>query len=151
MTDDWRDLEDDVDPAERASIIREGFQKSAAFRAWLDEERLAEHRLDREADIMLGSPPCVHFSGPNKPAPKLLLPLTNRQRDVFDFIVESIRVRSMPPTLREIGARFAIRSTNTVNDHLNALERKGYIQREDRVSRGLRPTSAGAAARESDR
>jgi len=60
---------------------------------------------------------------------------------VLDFIRQSIADRGYPPTLREIGARMGIRSTNGVNDHLRALERKGYLTREDMKSRALRPTS----------
>jgi len=67
--------------------------------------------------------------------------LTQRQQMVLDFIRESIHDRGYPPTLREIGARMGIRSTNGVNDHLRALERKGYLTREDMKSRALRPTS----------
>jgi repressor LexA len=59
---------------------------------------------------------------------------------VLDFIRQSITDRGYPPTLREIGARMGIRSTNGVNDHLRALERKGYLTREDMKSRALRPT-----------
>src|SRR3977135_2728565 len=66
--------------------------------------------------------------------------LTQRQQMVLDFIRESISDRGYPPTLREIGARMGIRSTNGVNDHLRALERKGYLTREDMKSRALRPT-----------
>src|SRR5450755_3974402 len=66
--------------------------------------------------------------------------LTERQQMVLDFIRESITDRGYPPTLREIGARMGIRSTNGVNDHLRALERKGYLKREDMKSRALRPT-----------
>jgi repressor LexA len=68
--------------------------------------------------------------------------LTQRQQMVLDFIRESIHDRGYPPTLREIGARMGIRSTNGVNDHLRALERKGYLTREDMKSRALRPTGA---------
>src|SRR5215470_14607927 len=68
--------------------------------------------------------------------------LTQRQQMVLDFIRESIADRGYPPTLREIGARMGIRSTNGVNDHLRALERKGYLKREDMKSRALRPTHA---------
>ena len=39
-----------------------------------------------------------------------------------------------------------IRSTNGVNDHLRALERKGYLAREDMKSRALRPTRGNGAA-----
>jgi repressor LexA len=66
--------------------------------------------------------------------------LTQRQQMVLDFIQQSIHDRGYPPTLREIGARMGIRSTNGVNDHLRALERKGYLTREDMKSRALRPT-----------
>lgn len=66
--------------------------------------------------------------------------LTERQKAVLDFIVESIQDRGYPPTLREIGNHLGIRSTNGVNDHLRALERKGYLTREDMKSRTLRPT-----------
>lgn len=66
--------------------------------------------------------------------------LTERQQMVLDFIRQSIADRGYPPTLREIGARMGIRSTNGVNDHLRALERKGYLTREDMKSRALRPT-----------
>ena len=65
--------------------------------------------------------------------------LTDRQREVLDFISNSIRKRGYPPTLREIGSHFGIRSTNGVNDHLRALEKKGYLHREDLKSRALRP------------
>jgi repressor LexA len=65
--------------------------------------------------------------------------LTDRQREVLDFITDSIRKRGYPPTLREIGSHFGIRSTNGVNDHLRALEKKGFLHREDLKSRALRP------------
>jgi repressor LexA len=72
--------------------------------------------------------------------------LTQRQQMVLDFIRQSITDRGYPPTLREIGARMGIRSTNGVNDHLRALERKGYLTREDMKSRALRPTSVGQSS-----
>src|SRR5262245_41525735 len=69
--------------------------------------------------------------------------LTKRQQMVLDYIRESIEKRGFPPTLREIGSVMGIRSTNGVNDHLRALERKGYLKREDMKSRALRPTTMG--------
>jgi repressor LexA len=65
--------------------------------------------------------------------------LTDRQQQVLSYIRQSITERGYPPTLREIGAHMGIRSTNGVNDHLRALERKGYLTREDMKSRALRP------------
>jgi repressor LexA len=58
---------------------------------------------------------------------------------VLEFITASITERGYPPTLREIGEKLGIRSTNGVNDHLKALEKKGYLAREDLKSRALRP------------
>jgi repressor LexA len=64
--------------------------------------------------------------------------LTKRQEQTLDYIRQSIEQRGYPPTLREIGEFMGIRSTNGVNDHLRALERKGYLRREDMKSRALR-------------
>ena len=64
--------------------------------------------------------------------------LTKRQEQTLDFIRHSIEDRGYPPTLREIGEHMGIRSTNGVNDHLRALERKGYLTREDMKSRALK-------------
>jgi repressor LexA len=75
--------------------------------------------------------------------------LTDRQKEVLEFISESISARGYPPTLREIGERMGIRSTNGVNDHLKALEKKGYLAREDLKSRALRPLKAPVGARAS--
>lgn len=62
--------------------------------------------------------------------------LTKRQRQIFDFIIECVRERGMPPTIAEIGEEFGIASTNGVNDHLVALERKGFIERSSKA-RGI--------------
>lgn len=73
--------------------------------------------------------------------------LTDRQQEILDFISQSISERGYPPTLREIGTHFGIRSTNGVNDHLRALEKKGHLQREDLKSRALRPVAAAGQGR----
>ena len=71
--------------------------------------------------------------------------LTDRQQQILDFISHSIAERGYPPTLREIGEHFGIRSTNGVNDHLKALEKKGVLRREDLKSRAMRPITANGA------
>ena len=50
--------------------------------------------------------------------------LTPRQKLILDFITDSVKRHGFPPTIREIGDHMGIRSTNGVNDHLKALERK---------------------------
>ena len=64
-------------------------------------------------------------------------PLTARQREVFEFIKERIQSTSRPPTLREIGTKFEITSTNGVRSILHALAKKGYIERSPKLSRGI--------------
>jgi repressor LexA len=54
--------------------------------------------------------------------------------------VRTIEERGYPPTIREIGEEMDIRSTNGVNDHLKALERKGFLTRGEQQSRSLVPT-----------
>ena len=65
--------------------------------------------------------------------------LTHRQQQALDFISACLDANGYPPTLREIGEHMGIKSTNGVNDHLKALERKGYLVREELKSRALRP------------
>jgi repressor LexA len=63
--------------------------------------------------------------------------LTARQREIFEFIKGLIRSKGRPPSIREIGEQFAIRSTNGVRAVLEALERKGFIRRDRYTSRGI--------------
>jgi repressor LexA len=70
-------------------------------------------------------------------------PLTERQEKILAFIKKSIQEQGYPPTIREIGEHFGIRSTNGVNDHLKALERKGYLLRGELKSRALSVIDGG--------
>jgi repressor LexA len=70
-------------------------------------------------------------------------PLTERQEKILAFIKKSIQDQGYPPTIREIGEHFGIRSTNGVNDHLKALERKGYLLRGELKSRALSVIEGG--------
>src|SRR3954452_21624552 len=70
-------------------------------------------------------------------------PMTERQEKILTFIKKSIQDQGYPPTIREIGEHFGIRSTNGVNDHLKALERKGYLVRGELKSRALSVIEGG--------
>src|SRR5512133_2014755 len=72
--------------------------------------------------------------------------LTERQLEVLRFIARQIDEAGYPPTIREIGEALDIRSTNGVNDHLKALERKGYLQRDPVKSRAVMPTELAREA-----
>jgi repressor LexA len=63
--------------------------------------------------------------------------LTERQREVYEFIRDKIVNRGYGPTVREIGAEFNISSPNGVMCHLKALEKKGLIKRSPNKSRAI--------------
>ena len=63
--------------------------------------------------------------------------LTERQREIYDFIREKIEGRGYGPTVREIGLRFGIKSPNGVMCHLKALETKGLITRVNNQARAI--------------
>jgi repressor LexA len=63
--------------------------------------------------------------------------LTDRQREVLDFIQAFTEANGVPPTVREIGGRFRV-TPRAAFDHLRALERKGYLRRRSTVGRTSR-------------
>src|SRR5438270_3454573 len=63
--------------------------------------------------------------------------LTERQREIYDFIRSKIEGRGYGPTVREIGLGFGIKSRNGVMCHLKALEKKGLIKREGFSARAI--------------
>jgi repressor LexA len=63
--------------------------------------------------------------------------LTDRQKEILDFISEFIEFNNFPPTLREIGSHFGIASTFGVKRHIDALVKKGYLKVEGNASRTI--------------
>src|SRR5438874_12360908 len=62
---------------------------------------------------------------------------TERQREIYGFIRDKIETRGYGPTVREIGERFGIKSPNGVMCHLNALVKKGLIDRAKKSARAI--------------
>ncbi|QBD78280.1 repressor LexA [Ktedonosporobacter rubrisoli] len=62
------------------------------------------------------------------------------QRKMYEFIVNYMKKEGMPPTNREIGREMQIASTGHVDYHLTMLEKKGYISRQPKKSRGIKLT-----------
>ena len=80
------------------------------------------------------------------------LPLTSRQREILDYMVSFTQELGYPPTVREICKATGLRSPRSVSQHLQSLERKGYIARGRDKSRAIRflhqpvsPAGVGAA------
>lgn len=65
-------------------------------------------------------------------------PLTQRQNEAYEYIRGYIDRSGKPPTMKEIGEALGIASTNGVFKLLQALERKGWIEREKHTARGIR-------------
>ena len=63
--------------------------------------------------------------------------LNEKSREIFRFIHRSTREKGFPPTVREIGDEFGIRSTNGARYFLGVLEREGYIRRAGNKARGI--------------
>jgi repressor LexA len=61
--------------------------------------------------------------------------LSDRQAKILDYIRYVTRVRSYPPSVREIGEAVGLSSSSTVHNHLNQLERRGLIKRDASKSR----------------
>ena len=65
------------------------------------------------------------------------MPVTARQRQVYDFICRYFESRKQPPTIAEIGKQFEMTSPASVHSILSALEREQLIKRIPNVSRGI--------------
>lgn len=63
--------------------------------------------------------------------------LTERQRQVLQYIKDEIRAKGYPPSVREIGEAIGLSSSSTVHGHLARLEEKGFIKRDPTKPRAL--------------
>ena len=77
--------------------------------------------------------------------------LTDRQRQVLEFIDGTIRKRSYPPSVREICTAVGLTSPSTVHSHLSSLEKMGYLRRDPTKPRAIEvcydPTSGAVLDR----
>ncbi len=66
------------------------------------------------------------------------LPLTIRQKEILEYLGAHTRDYGYPPTVREVCRATGLKSPRSVSQHLQALERKGYIHRGRDKSRAIR-------------
>lgn len=64
--------------------------------------------------------------------------LTDKQKYIFDIIVEYIDKEKMPPTTRELCELTGLSSTSTVHAYLKKLEQKGYISKKKVSPRSIK-------------
>ena len=72
-------------------------------------------------------------------------PLTQIERRVYHYMIDFLAENTYQPSIREIAKKFRIKSTKTVSDLLHALATKGYIERDESRSRGVRLLGYAAA------
>jgi len=65
-------------------------------------------------------------------------PLTARQQEILDFIKEFVETSGYPPSVRDIVDAYGWCGTTAAIGHLNALVKKGYLERDEKVARGMR-------------
>jgi repressor LexA len=66
-------------------------------------------------------------------------PLTDRQREIYRWIVQYIATHGYSPTVRELCLAFRFDSPNGAMCHLLPLRKKGYLAWNERQSRTIRP------------
>ena len=64
--------------------------------------------------------------------------LTKKQAAMLEYIIACVEKEHRTPTIRQMGAKFKLRSTGSVRDVLRALEKKGEIIKDPALSRGVR-------------
>jgi repressor LexA len=72
-------------------------------------------------------------------------PLNQLERRVYHYMIDFLAENTYQPSIREIAKKFRIKSTKTVSDLLHALANKGYIERDESRSRGVRLLGFAAA------
>jgi repressor LexA len=78
------------------------------------------------------------------------MPVTARQRQVYEFICRYIQTENQPPTIAEIGKHFRMSSSASVHSILSTLEREGLIKRIPNVSRGIELVKLASQDAEAD-
>ena len=77
--------------------------------------------------------------------------LTERQKEILEFIQEYRRERGIAPTHREICERFGFSSYGTAYKHLKLLQEKGFLRRDWNQKRGIELIRAIPGGEGSDR
>jgi repressor LexA len=66
--------------------------------------------------------------------------LTEIQKNILDFLIDRIKGKGIPPTLADVAKHFGYKNRATVQQHLQAIEKKGYIKKNPKLSRGIELT-----------
>ena len=79
-------------------------------------------------------------------------PMTKQQQRIYNFIVGHTMQHGYPPTRKEIAKEFGFKSHNGAQEHLLAIQKKGYLTLTKGASRGISvlPTTSGTTVGQND-
>ncbi len=66
--------------------------------------------------------------------------LTEIQKSILNFLIDQIKGKGIPPTLADVAKHFGYKNRATVQQHFKAIEKKGYIKKSPKLSRGIELT-----------
>ncbi len=70
--------------------------------------------------------------------------ITPRRQQILDYLIETIRERGYPPSMREIAKAVGLKSASTVLFHLRVLEKAGLVERTPSLNRAIRSVTGGS-------
>ena len=98
-------------------------------------------RVETRVRERMRNPPAPHgtTTGPATGSQVPEVPaLTDLERQILDYMLSYLRANTYQPSIREIGAKFGIKSTKSVTGHLDSMVEKGFLERSAYRSRGIR-------------
>ena len=73
--------------------------------------------------------------------------LNDKEKRIYNYIVKCINTDGYSPSVRDICAALEIKSTSTVHMYIERLKDKGYLKKNDNISRSLRPDTGDTVYR----
>ena len=83
------------------------------------------------------APPNTPSRRSARDVPAIEAPITERQLAILKFIEKAVSERGFPPSVREIGAAVGLTSPSSVHNHIETLQRLGYLRKDPTKPRSI--------------
>jgi repressor LexA len=97
------------------------------------------------------TPPSTPSRRPARDLPAIEAPVTERQLAILRFIEKTVSERGYPPSVREIGAAVGLTSPSSVHNHIETLQRLGYLRKDPSKPRSIEVRYDSASGTTADR
>jgi repressor LexA len=97
------------------------------------------------------TPPATPARRSRREVPSIEAPITERQMDILRFIEKTVSERGYPPSVREIGAAVGLTSPSSVHNHIETLQRLGYLRKDPTKPRAIEVRYDSASGTTADR